>query len=273
MASMRHISSRHNSIVTRFRDLARARGSDGSVLLDGEHLVEEALASGVPLDTVAFVERRVDGLADGLVARVERAGAQTVRVPEAVLAAMSPVRQPSGIVAIARATPASLDDTLAHPPQLVLVLAGVQDAGNVGAILRAADGCGATGIITTEGTADPFGWKALRGAMGSTFRLPIAVRQPLLTSVQSVRRRHIALLATVPRAGKPLHECDLSGPSAIMLGAEGAGLPEDIVAVADERVTIPMRPPVESLNVAITAALILYEASQQRAGSRHVTVR
>ena len=188
---MRRISSRQNPLVARFRALARARGSDGTILLDGEHLVEEALDAGVDLETVAFAERIVDSRAEGLVSRVERAGAEAVSVPEHVLSAMSPARQPSGIVAIARHQPAAIDALLGHGVRgghgeqghgthgihgshpLLLVLDGVQDPGNVGAIISAADGCGATGVIATDGTADPFGWKALRGAMGSTFRLPI----------------------------------------------------------------------------------------------------
>jgi TrmH family RNA methyltransferase len=273
MASMRRISSRQNPLVARFRDLARGRGPDGSILLDGEHLVEEALSAGVALDTVAFAERLADADTNGLADRVERAGARTVRVPPPVLAAMSPVRQPSGIVAIARATPATLAGALKHPPQLTLVLVGIQDAGNVGAIIRAAEGHGATGLITTGGTADPFGWKALRGAMGSTFRLPIAVRQTTASALEQLKDRHIRAVATVPRDGTALPECDLRGPVAIMLGAEGAGLPDDVLRYADERVTIPVRPPVESFNVSIAAALILYEASRQRAATRHVPVR
>jgi TrmH family RNA methyltransferase len=261
---VRRISSRQNPLVKRFRELARGRGSDGRILLDGEHLVEEALDSGLELDTVAFVERLVDTYADGLVSRVTRAGAQAVRVPDSVLAAMSPVRQPSGIVAIARAAPSSIEAALARKPQLILLLSGIQDAGNVGAILRAADGCGATAIVTTNGTADPFGWKALRGAMGSTFRLPVAVKQPLDSTIQRMKAQGIQLIATAPRGGKPLPECDLRGPVVIALGAEGEGLPDAVISRADTQVSIPMRPPVESLNVAITAALILYETSRQR---------
>ncbi len=272
MTTLRRISSRQNPLVARFRDLARARGSDGEVLLDGEHLVEEALAAGVRLETVAFAERIIDRR-DTLVTRVERAGAQLVRVPEQVLTAISPARQPSGIVAIAHLRPSSLDDVFKAQPPLVLMLERIQDAGNVGAIIRAADACAATGVIATDGTADPFGWKALRGAMGSTFRVPTAVKQPVAESLGRMKRLGIRLLATAPRDGQKLDACDLSGPVAIALGAEGPGLSEEIAAAADERVTIPMRPPVESLNVAITAALILYEASRQRAQHRHVALR
>jgi TrmH family RNA methyltransferase len=263
---VRRISSRSNPLVTRFRDVARGRGPDGAILLDGEHLVEEALASGVPLDAVALAEEIVERYSDGLVARSERGGAQVVRVPAPVLAAMSPVRHPSGVVALATALPATLDDALAQSPQLVLVLDGIQDAGNLGAIIRAADGCGATGVITADGTADPFSWKALRGAMGSTFRLPIAVRQPASAAVTRLRNRGISIVAAVPRHGTPLPAVDLRGPVAILLGGEGAGLPDSLVSAADRRLSIPMRPPVESFNVAITAALILYEASKQRDG-------
>ena len=262
---MRHISSRQNPLVTRFRDLARGRVAPEFILLEGAHLVKEALESGLQLETVAFAERRTDADANELVGRVERSGADVVRVPEAIMAAMSPVRQPSGIVAIARAAPALLDAVLEGPAQLVLLLVGIQDAGNVGAIVRAADAAGASGLAALEGTADPFGWKALRGAMGSTFRVPIAVRQVLPAVMDDARRRHIAIAAAVPRGGTSLPDADLRGPVAILLGGEGGGLPDAIVESADQRITIPMRPPVESLNVAVTAALILYEASQQRA--------
>ncbi|HET7216768.1 MAG TPA: RNA methyltransferase [Vicinamibacterales bacterium] len=276
---MRRISSRQNPVVGRFRELARGARA-GRVLLDGEHLVDEALAAGVPLEIVALADRLVearrnadesrtdsgrDARSDGLIARIQRTDAELLRVPDAVMAAISPVKQPSGIVAIAQAGAATLEDALARTPQLVPVLAGVQDAGNVGAIIRAAEGCGATGAVAIEGTADPFGWKALRGAMGSTLRLPIATRQPLATTIVELQRRGVTVAAAVPREGAPLPRCDLRGPMAILLGGEGAGLDASTVAAATLHITIPMRAPVESFNVAITAALILYEAARQRA--------
>lgn len=270
MAQMRRVSSRQNPLVGRFRELARGAGSTGQVLLDGEHLVQEALNEGIPLETVALADRLLesrDSRSDGLISSIERAGAELVRVPDAVMAAISPVKQPTGIVAIARAAASTLDQALAGAPQLVPVLAGVQDAGNVGAIVRAADGCGATGAIATEGTADPFGWKALRGAMGSTLRLPVASKQTLAATLAELKRRGILVAAAVPRDGTPLPSCDLRRPIAIVLGGEGAGLDDRVIASADLRLTIPMRPPVESFNVAITAALILYEAARQRTGT------
>ena len=126
---VRRISSRSNPLVTRFRDVARGHGSPGVILLDGEHLVQEALDASITLETVALAENIVDLHAHGLVDRLARAGAEIVRVPTAVMAAMSPVREPSGIVALANARPASLDEVVAATPQLVLVLNGIQDAG------------------------------------------------------------------------------------------------------------------------------------------------
>src|SRR5262249_55836571 len=115
-----------------------------------------------------------------------------------------------------------------------------------------------------DACADPFGWKALRGAMGSTFRMPVAAKQPLPDVMRRARACGLRLYATVPRGGTPLPECDLQAPCGILLGGEGPGLPAALMEAGDGRVTIPMRPPFESLNVAIAAALILYEASTQR---------
>jgi TrmH family RNA methyltransferase len=268
---MERVASRQNALVRRFRELARAGSEAGAALLDGEHLVREALRSAVPLDAVA-VSDAASPAATAAARDAAAAGARVVQVPEIVMAAMSPVREPSGIVAIARYRAFSLEECLEHPPQLVLVLVGIQDAGNVGAMIRSAEASGATAVICTVGTADPFGWKALRGGMGSTFRLPVCARQPLEAVLAALREKRVDLLAAVPRAGTLLPESDLKGPVALLLGAEGAGLPPAAAAAADIHVTIPMRKPVESLNVAVAAAIILYEAARQRE-STHVAVR
>jgi TrmH family RNA methyltransferase len=261
---MDRISSRQNPLVRRFRNAAQGEGTD-DILLDGEHLIEEALASGVSLGVVAFNERLANG---PLARRLAPTGTAMVIATDAVLDAMSPVRSPSGCVAIAQRPRTDLDRVWTATPELVLLLHDVQDPGNVGAVVRAAEGCGATGMVCSEGTADPFGWKALRGAMGSSFRLPLATKQPLPHTLAVARERHVRIFATTARGGTPLPECDLRGPAAILLGGEGAGLPDMLIDSADARVTIPMRPPVQSLNVAIAAALVLYEAARQRHGDR-----
>jgi RNA methyltransferase, TrmH family len=266
---MERITSRQNAIVKRFRELARASGTTtpGEVLLDGAHLVQEALACGVAVEVAAFSDRQV-GAAQSPLARiakdVKKHGGRVLSVSDHVLAAMSPVQHPSGVVAIGHTHPSDLRAAFAVAPQLVLVLAGLQDPGNVGAIVRTAAAFGATGLVTIEGSANPFGWKALRGGMGGTFRVPVAARGTWTDVVAAAANARVRVIAAVPHGGTPLARIDLREPTAIILGGEGAGISEMARAAAAGTVTIPMRPPVESLNVAIAAALMLYEASRQR---------
>jgi TrmH family RNA methyltransferase len=255
------LSSRQNPIVRRFR--AAADSSADGLLLDGAHLIEEALAASIPIEIVAVVDGGREEVT-AVARRAEAAGARLVTVTPAVLAAMTPVRQPSGIVGLAQPLERSLDAALAETPQMVFMLDEVQDPGNVGAIVRAAEACGATGVVAGQGTADPMGWKALRGSMGSVFRVPVAVRQSLPEAVKVARALGIEILAAVPRHGIPLPQCDLRGPLAVVLGGEGPGLSDRVAGLASTRLTIPMRHPVESLNVATAAALIAYEAQRQR---------
>lgn len=264
---MERITSRQNPIVRRFRTVARGEAGDPGegaidVLLDGTHLLQEALAARLAIEAAAFAQ---DGDADRtLVDAVARAGGRTIAAPAQVIAAMSPVRQHTGVVAIAKAAPAMLDEVFGAPGALVLALAGIQDPGNVGAIVRTAAAAGATGVVAMDGSADPYGWKALRGAMGGTFRLPVARRATLDAITAAARTANCRLIAAVPRGGTPLPRVDLRQPCALLLGAEGGGLDATLAEAAEERVTIPMARPVESLNVAVAAALLLYEAARQR---------
>ena len=278
---MERITSRQNAIVKRFRDLARtSRGSahgDGAadggisaeVLLDGEHLLQEAIACDVPIEIAAFSDRQLEN-ASSPVARiatdVAQRGGRVLAVGEEILAAMSPVQHPSGVVAIGRARPVDVRVVMSATSDLplVLVLASLQDPGNVGAIVRTAAAFGASGVIALEGSANPFSWKALRGAMGGTFRLPIASRGALPDVISAAQELNVRLIAAVPRGGTPLPDLDLRQPTALILGGEGGGLPPAAMTAVHDTVTIPMRKPVESLNVAIAASLVLYEASRQR---------
>ena len=278
---MERISSRQNAIVKRFRDLARASrgaargdhvakgGLSADVLLDGEHLVQEAIACDIPIEIAAFSERQLENVLSPIarIAKdVEQRGGRVLVVGDQVLAAMSPVQHPSGVVAIARARPAGVRVVMSAVSELplVLVLASLQDPGNVGAIVRTAAAFGASGVVALDGTANPFSWKALRGAMGGTFRLPVASRGTLSDVIGAAQEQNVRLVAAVPRGGTPLPNLDLRRPTAIVLGAEGLGLSSAAMTAMHETVTIPMRKPVESLNVAIAAALLLYEASRQR---------
>jgi TrmH family RNA methyltransferase len=259
---MRRIASRQNPIVARYRLAARG-DSDGVMLLDGVHLVADALAAGVTIrEAAAAIDSEGDSAAYALARRLEQSGIETVEVTAPVLSALSPVRSPSPIVALA-ARPEATRAALASANALVVVVVDIQDPGNVGAIVRVAEAGGAAGVIVAGASADPFGWKALRGAMGSAFRLPIVIDNgdDLIASLRSARRR---IVATSPRDGRSIFDVDLTGPAVLLIGGEGAGLPASMLAAADQRITIPMEAPVESLNAAVTAAIVIYEAKRQR---------
>lgn len=257
---MRRIASRQNPIVQRFRAAAR-RDGDGRLLLDGPHLVSDAIDAGVRIHEVAVAAAALDDpdIAP-LIDRLVRTGVDASAATAPVMAALSPVRSPSRIAAVADC-PARGDAMFSGQPLLV-VASNVQDPGNLGAIVRVAEAGGADGVIASGASADPFGWKALRGSMGSALRLPILAEKD---GVYPALRRHgCRILAAAPRSGRPLFEVNLTGALALVIGGEGSGLSASEIGDADEVVTIPMRAPVESLNAAVTAALLVYEARRQR---------
>ena len=255
------ITSRQNPIVARFRTVARGDRSD-RLLLDGAHLIEDALAAGVPVLEAATTgdAHEVSALAE----RLRKRAVPVTTVTAAVMRALSPVRSSSPIVAIAEARRAS-GSRLYQGIPLVVIAVDVQDPGNVGAIIRVAEAGGATGVVCAGACADPFGWKALRGSMGSALRLPVLLHRDSRRAIDEAREYGCRILATVPRGGAPFFEIDLRGPSAIVVGSEGSGLSASEVAASDQTVAIPMAAGVESLNVAVSAAVIVYEARRQRA--------
>ena len=256
-----------HSSVKRYRDLARnspTNGLERELLLDGPHLLIEARRSGLPIESAAFErdalnDPEIKTLAEGLTAD----GADVFIVSRKTLESMSPVRSPAGAVGIARRSVPTLTDALESDNALVVVAHDVQDPGNVGGIVRTAEAAGATAFVATAGTADPLGWKALRGSMGSALRLPIA-RAEIAEVVRALQSAGIASSALVPRGGHPLFNTDFRKPSALLVGSEGLGLPDEVLRRVDRRLSIPMLRPVESLNVGVAAALVLYEAYRQR---------
>jgi len=252
------LTSRQHAVVRRCR--AAAAGDDPDlVLLDGAHLLTEALDAGVPIAVVL-----TDGRVPALVARAHASGAVTYEGTAAVLDAASPVRSPSGVVALAQWRTAQVADVVTgRADACCLGLVGVQDPGNVGSAIRAADALGATGILVLDGTANPRAWKTLRGSMGSVFHVAVACGEAD-QALADARRTGLSVIATVAQGGTSLEALDLRERSLILVGSEGAGLPPALIERADARVTIPMRPGVDSLNVAVTSAILLFEARRQR---------
>jgi RNA methyltransferase, TrmH family len=263
---LRHvaITSRQNPIVARYR--AAARGDDRSVLLlDGVHLIADGLRAGIAIGHAAVTPAaQASPEIAALVASLGRTGSVVDTVSAPVMDALSPVRSAAGIVALGARPAHRVDDLFSGARSLVIVAVDVQDPGNVGAIARVAEAGGATGLAVAGASADPFGWKALRGSMGSSLRLPIA-SSSAGDAVAAARRHGCRIIAAVPRDGRTLYDSRLTGPIALLIGGEGPGLSQPLGDQADERVTIPMEAPVESLNTAVAAALIVYEARRQRA--------
>lgn len=260
------VTSRRNPLVKTFRDLARSRRTDErTLLLEGSHLVAEALGAGLRIVCAAFSRSAlVDTANADLARRLAVEGTDLVTVSDDVLDALSPVRSPSGVVAIARREPTPLEAAFEQAPQLVVIAVDLQDPGNAGALVRAAEAAGATSVVFCGNSANPFGWKALRGSMGSALRLPVVARTEPARAMEAARRRGVRILAAAPRGGRSMYDVDLTEQVAILFGGEGPGLAPDVMAQADLVVSIPMRAPVESLNVAVAAAVVGYEALRQR---------
>ena len=255
------ITSRQHRIVRDFKAAAQRHSEDA--LLDGWHLLHDAFASGLEITVVAMSTRPDSERDRALLADLTRAS-EIVTVSTAVMNALSPTRTPSGIVALARPPRTQVPDLLSPAPPLVLVAVDVQDPGNAGAIIRSAEAGGATGVLLAGASADPWGWKALRAAMGSTFRLPVVRTADAQATLETLQQAGLTRLAAVPRGATPMTATNLRRPMALVLGGEGAGLDDPVLAQCDDRVSIPMSGRVESLNVAVAAALLVYEASRQR---------
>jgi TrmH family RNA methyltransferase len=266
MAPIEPIRSRSNPLMRRLRALKNGGASENLMLIEGMRLVEEALRAGVAIVELA-VSTRI-GQSDrfhSFLHSIEVYGIATRWLDDSLFVALSEVETSQGVLAIAR-RPTFVEDALYRECPLILVAAAIQNPGNVGALLRVAEAAGATGVYLTAGSADPFSWKALRGAMGSAFRLPCVCALDAEAVSARLRAHGVASVAAVASGGTPYDRVDLRRPLALWLGNEGAGLPDALVGRMDEHVTVPMAPQVESLNVAVAAGLLLFEAARQRRG-------
>jgi TrmH family RNA methyltransferase len=158
-----------------------------------------------------------------------------------------------------------MDDAFLPAPALVVISAGLQDPGNLGTIARSAEAFGATGMLLGERTVSPWNWKAIRASAGSMFRLP-TVKVELASALHDAKARGMRILATSSHKGTVISQADLRGPVALIVGNEGSGLPKDVLAQADEIVSIPQSARIDSLNAGIAASIVLYEAARQRTG-------
>jgi RNA methyltransferase, TrmH family len=258
------LTSRRRSLV---KELAEIRDHRDSPLMfmEGPRLVREVLESGSDIEILVWTP---PAEAEEIFKPAHAKAKRKLQVTESVFKTISDVENPQGILAVARCRQWSWKDLVAQAPAPLLILDGIQDPGNVAALLRTAEASGAAGIVTTPGTAHLFSPKALRGAMGSTLRLPCLEHVPMVEIHSHVKQASYTLVAAtmMSKSKKSVlyMNMDWKAPWAILLGQEGKGVSPDWEPLVKHYTSIPMQPPVESLNVAAAAAVILFESSRQR---------
>jgi TrmH family RNA methyltransferase len=261
---IRRVSSRQNALV---KDLRRAFSHgelvEGYCAIEGVRVIEEAVRSGLKFRAVFFAdsaEPRMDKLLPQISGQTE-----VLALADEVFASAVATETPQGVAALVRWPSFSLDQVLQSTEKpLLLGTMGIQDPGNLGTIIRSADAFGASAVLLGEKTVSQFNSKVIRASAGSSFRLPaISVRA---ADLEQLKTGGLRLVATSSHKGKPIDEADLTGGLIVMVGSEGAGVPREYMALADDFIRVPHEEKVESLNAAVAASVILYEAQRQRKG-------
>ena len=257
---VRIVTSKHNARLKELRAALHQPGRSGLAAIEGPTLLEEALRAGLHVACV-FAAAGMEGRIQALPLP---SATEILILPEELLASALTTEAPQPVAALVAPPAWSWDDLLGRAgAPLLLVLAGLQDAGNLGAILRSAEAFGASGVLCLPGTVHPWNPKAVRASAGSVFRLPLLQVSAQLC-FQHLRKAGVRLWSTAARAGTPASEADLAAAAALLIGNEGNGVPAALAAHAGGAVTIPCPGPVESLNAAVAASVLLYEAARQR---------
>ncbi len=284
------ITSRENRWLKRFRSALRGTGpAEGEPIgVEGRKLVEDALRSGLEAEALLVGESAEPAL-DAILsaASASEAGiprSRILRTTDKLFASVAGTETPQGVAALFRKPDWQFEDVLLGAADenggrftdspLVVVMAGVQDPGNVGTIVRSAEAFGATGAIAARGTADPWSPKALRASAVSALRLPLLRGIAIPVILAQLKMARVKIVAAIGHGvvdspqGAGSQEApaypDLREPSAIFVGSEGAGLPAEVLHSADGIISIPMHPSVESLNAGVAASIALFEAARQR---------
>lgn len=242
------------------------REREGKFLLEGVHLVKEALDAGWPLEAVVFDEGAdVFGQFESYLEEDGADGPAWVPASPDVIAKCSGTETPQPIFAVAMKRPPERDALFAAPRALVAVLDGVQDPGNVGTIVRSAAACGATAVVLGKGTADLYNPKTIRATMGALFHVPVLDAADLTELLPEARARGAAIAGTSLQSSRSCYDYDFGTRGVwLVFGNEGAGMSEQASALVDDNVIIPMSGRAESLNVAMAATVLLFEARRQR---------
>jgi RNA methyltransferase, TrmH family len=245
----------------------RARDEAGVTLVEGRAEIELALAAGVRPRSLYYCPALESDDQPDLVGRARELGAEVVRVSRAVFEKVSYREGPDGWLAVVPAVETSLAHLILGPRPLILACAGLEKPGNLGAILRTADAAGVAAVIAADPVADWGNPNVVRASKGTVFSVPVAAA----TSAEVlawIAAHGLQIVAATPDASRLVTDADLTGPTALAVGAEHAGLSADWLQRADVRVRIPMLGRADSLNVSASAAILAYEAVRQRLHAR-----
>jgi TrmH family RNA methyltransferase len=263
---LRIVQSKQNARLKQLRrSLAQpGRHAGEPAGLEGPNLLAEALRARLAIETV-FAAQGAESLLDSLGLPAET---EVLLLPRDLLAQALTTEAPQPIAALLQPPLWQWTDLLPQDrPALLLLLAALQDPGNLGAILRSAEAFGATGVVSLPGTVSAWNPKALRASAGSLFRLPL-VASSVDDCFARLDQAQVPVFTTAVEGALPIHQAPLHRPAAILIGNEGNGVPPELSSRAQAALTIPCPGPVESLNAAVAASILLYEASRQRATKR-----
>jgi len=256
------ISSAANPVVKRVRLLGdrKHRRREGAFVVEGIQPVWQAVEAGADVEVLVVAPALLGSRAAEMVAGQEAAGTRVARVTAELFARLSARDGPSGLAAIVRARVSGLASLPVTPDSVFVALHEVGNPGNLGTIMRTADAAGAAGVVLVGAAADPFDPVAVKASMGALFVVPVARAADPADFFAWAGGAEVRVVTTSARARTSFWEASYPRPLALLLGAEGAGLPEDVLAAGDAQVRIPMTGTAESLNLAVAAGLLLYQA-------------
>jgi TrmH family RNA methyltransferase len=257
------ISSAANPVVKRMRLLGdrKHRRREGAFVVEGIQPVWQAVEAGADVEVLVVAPALLGrSPAAEMVAGQEAAGTRVARVTRDLFARLSARDGPSGLAAIVRARVPGLASLPVTPDSVFVALFGVGNPGNLGTIIRTADAAGAAGVVLIGAAADPFDPVAVKASMGALFAVPVAGAADPAAFFAWADGAGVSVVTTSAKARTSFWEAAYPRPGALLLGAEGAGLPETVLAAGDVQARIPMAGTAESLNLAVAAALLLYQA-------------
>jgi TrmH family RNA methyltransferase len=256
------ISSAANPLVKRMRLLGdrKHRRREGAFVVEGVQPVWQAVEAGADVEVLVVAPDLLGTPAAGMVAAQEAAGVRVARLTGELFARVSARDGPSGLAAIVRARVPGLASLPVTPGGVFVALHEIGNPGNLGTIIRTADAAGGSGVVLIGAAADPFDPAAVKASMGALFAVPVARAADPAEFLAWAAGSAVTVITTSAKARTSFWEAGYPRPLALLLGAEGAGLPDDVLAAGDLQVRIPMTGTAESLNLAVAAGLLLYQA-------------